>query len=77
MNSNAIYSTMVRDGKVTLFIDVKERKGKAYLQITESKRKPNGEMVKTTITVYNPDTCVHLKEAIGEAVEAMNYKPKA
>ena len=76
MHNNAIYSTMVRDGKITLFIDVKERKGKNYLQITESKLTANGEMTKTTITVHNPETCVQVKAAIAEAVDAMNYKPK-
>ena len=37
-NNNAIYSTMVRSGRTTYFVDVKEAKnGNKYLAITESR----------------------------------------
>ena len=75
--SDAIYSTMVRDGKITLFVEVIEHKDKHYLQIVESRLKNDGSTIKTTITVRNPATCEHLKAAIGEAVTVIgsNMKP--
>jgi hypothetical protein len=65
-NNNAIYSTMVRSGKTTYFIDTKETKaGKKYLSISETSL--NGEERKrTTIRVFG-ETIDQFRQAIDEA----------
>ena len=36
--ANCVYSTMIRAGRITYFVDVKEGKsGKRYVQVTESR----------------------------------------
>jgi hypothetical protein len=69
MNNTAIYSTMIRSGKTTYFVDVKEAKnGNKYLQITESR--VNGEeRKKSTLRVFG-ETVEQFKQAIDEAATA-------
>jgi hypothetical protein len=69
MNNTAIYSTMIRSGKTTYFVDVKEaRNGNKYLQITESR--VNGEeRKKSTLRVFG-ETVEQFKQAIDEAATA-------
>jgi len=69
MTNNAIYSTMVRTGKTTYFVDVKEAKnGKKYLQLTESR--VNGEeRKKSTVRVFSEAIEV-FKQAVDEASAA-------
>ena len=64
--NNAVYSTMVRAGRTTYFIDVKEAKnGSKYLLICESKI--NGdEKKKTTIRVFG-DSIDEFRRAIDDA----------
>jgi hypothetical protein len=67
--NNAIYSTMIRSGKTTYFVDVKEAKnGNKYLQITEARL--NGEeRKKSTLRVFG-ETVEQFKQAIDEAATA-------
>lgn len=67
--SNAIYSTMIKAGKTTYFVDLKEAKnGKKYLSITENS--VNGEERKrTTIRVFS-ESIEPFKMAINEAAAA-------
>jgi len=52
VNNNAVYSTMVKAGKTTFFVDVKEAKnGNKYLSISESRLE--GEARKrTTVRIF-------------------------
>ena len=70
-NNNAIYSTMVRAGKTTYFIDVREAKnGQKYLSISESKV-AGDEKKRTTIRVFG-ETVDVFRQAIEEAASACN-----
>lgn len=71
MNNNAIYSTMIRSGRTTFFVDLKEAKnGNKYLAITESS--VNGEeRKKTTLRVFG-ETIDQFRQAIDEAASVVN-----
>ena len=68
-NNNAIYSTMVRAGRTTYFVDVREAKnGHKYLSISENQI--NGEQKKrTTVRVFG-EAIVQFRQAIDEAAAA-------
>lgn len=69
-NNNAIYSTMVRSGKTTYFVDVKEAKnGNKYLAISET-RLDGEEKKRTTVRVFG-ETVAQFRQAIDEAASAM------
>jgi len=69
-NNNAIYSTMVRSGKTTYFVDVKEAKnGKKYLSISEN-RLDGEERKRTTLRVFG-ETVDQFKQAVDEAATAV------
>ena len=64
--TNAIYSTMVRAGKTTYFVDVKEAKnGSKYLAISENKL--DGEERKRTSMRVFGDSVQLFRQAIDEA----------
>ena len=68
--SNAIYSTMVRAGRTTYFIDVKEAKnGSRYLSICES-RIDGDQKQKTTIRIFG-DSVEEFRRAVDEAATAL------
>ena len=70
VNNNAIHSTMVRSGKATYFVDVKEAKnGKKYLSISEN-RLDGEERKRTTLRVFS-ETVDQFKQAIDEAATAV------
>jgi hypothetical protein len=67
--NNAIYSTMVRSGKTTYFVDVKEAKnGNKYLSISET-RLEGEEKKRTTVRVFG-ETVEQFRQAIDEAAAA-------
>lgn len=68
--NDALYTTMVRSGRTTFFVDVKEAKnGNKYLSICESKI--NGEQKKERITVrVFGDSIEQFKQAINDAAAA-------
>jgi len=69
-NNNSIYSTMVRSGRTTYFIDVKEAKnGNKYLSITES-RIDGDEKKKTSVRVFG-DSIVEFRKAIDDAAASV------
>lgn len=69
-NNNSIYSSMVRAGKTTYFVDVKEAKnGNKYLSISES-RLEGDEKKRTTLRVFG-DNIGQFRQAIEEAVAAV------
>lgn len=67
MENNTIYSTMIRAGRTTYFVDVREaRTGNKYLQISESRVDADEKKSRTTIRVFT-DSLEQFKQAIGEA----------
>ena len=65
-NNNAIFSTMVRAGKSTFFVDVKEAKtGKKYLAIAESTL-DGEERKRTTVRVFS-EAIDQFQKAVSEA----------
>jgi len=65
----AIYSTMVRSGKTTYFVDVREAKnGHKYLSISESKISGD-EKKRSTVRVFG-ETIDQFRQAINEAASA-------
>ena len=70
MDNNALYSTMVRSGRTTYFIDLKEAKnGNKYLSITESQI--NGqEKKKITLRVFG-ETIEEFRKAVDDAAAAV------
>ncbi len=72
-NNNALFSTMVRAGRTTYFIDVKEAKnGKKYLVISHSRLNKDRERERAFMTVFSSDVTNFqnaLCEAVGHVVE--------
>jgi hypothetical protein len=69
-NNNSIYSTMVRSGKTTYFVDVKEAKnGSKYLAISETKLEGE-EKKRITVRVFG-ETVDQFRQAIDEAATAV------
>lgn len=69
VNNNSIYSTMVRSGKTTYFVDVREAKnGNKYLSICESKLSGD-EKKRTTVRVFG-ETIDQFRQAVDEAASA-------
>jgi len=69
--NNAVFSTMVRAGRTTYFVDVREAKnGNKYLSITES-RFNGDEKQKTTIRVFG-DTVQEFRQAVSDAAAAVS-----
>ena len=69
-NDSALYSTMVRAGRTTYFVDLKEAKnGNKYLSITESKIDGDKKQ-KMTIRVFG-DTVEEFRKAVNDAAAAI------
>jgi hypothetical protein len=67
MNNNAIYSTMVRAGRTTYFIDIREAKnGAKYLSISETRIDADEKKARSTIRVFG-EAIEQFKQAIDEA----------
>lgn len=68
--NDALYTTMVRSGRTTFFVDVKEAKnGSKYLSISETK--VNGEQKKERVTVrVFGESIEQFKQAINDAAAA-------
>ena len=69
-NDSALYSTMVRSGRTTYFVDLKEAKnGNKYLSITESKIDAEQKQ-KQTIRIFG-DTVEEFRKAVNDAAAAI------
>lgn len=67
---SALYSTMIRSGRTTYFIDLKEAKnGNKYLSITES-RIDGDQKKKQTIRIFG-DSVSEFRKAIDDAAAAI------
>ena len=67
MDNNAIYSTMIRSGRTTFFIDVKEAKnGAKYISISEHRIDQDQKKIRSAIRVFG-ESIEQFKQAIDEA----------
>jgi hypothetical protein len=66
-NSSALYSTMVRAGRTTYFVDVREaRNGKRFLSISESQIDAEEKRSRTTVRVF-AESIEPFRQAVNEA----------
>ena len=67
-NPNSVFSSMVRSGRTTYFVDVREAKnGKTYLSISENRIDADDKKQRTTLRVFS-DTVEQFRQAVDEAV---------
>ncbi|TRZ76378.1 MAG: DUF3276 family protein [Deltaproteobacteria bacterium] len=70
-NNSSLYSTMVRSGRTTYFIDLKEAKnGNKYLSICETKLDGDSKK-RITLRVFG-DSMEEFRRAIDDAVAAIS-----
>jgi 3-hydroxymyristoyl/3-hydroxydecanoyl-(acyl carrier protein) dehydratase len=70
-NASALFSSMVRAGKTTYFVDVKEAKnGKRYMAITENKIEEDEKKQRITVRVFS-ENVDQFRQAIDEAAAAV------
>jgi hypothetical protein len=70
-NNDALYSTMVRAGRTTYFVDVRKAKnGNKYLSISESRLDGDDKKQRMTVRVFG-DTIEQFRTAVDEATVAM------
>jgi hypothetical protein len=66
-NNNALFSTMVKSGRTTYFVDVKEAKnGNKYISISESRFDADDKKQRTTVRVFG-ETVNDFRQAVDEA----------
>jgi len=71
VNNNATYSTMIRAGRTTFFIDVKEAKnGAKYLSISEHRIDVDLKKSRSTLRVFG-ESMEQFRQAINEAVASV------
>ena len=72
MNNETIYSTMVRSGRTTYFVDVREAKnGNKYISISETKIDATDNRQRSTIRVFG-EAVEQFRQAVDEAATAAN-----
>jgi len=68
---NALFSSMVRAGRTTYFVDVREAKnGKKYLSISENKIDSDDKRQRTTVRVFS-ESVEQFRQAVDEAAGAV------
>jgi hypothetical protein len=76
-NNDALYSTMVRAGRTTYFVDVRKAKnGNKYLSISESRLDGDDKKQRMTVRVFG-DTIEQFRQAVDEATVAMRQTTAA
>ncbi len=71
-DNNAVYSTMVRAGRTTYFVDVREAKnGNKYISISESRVDADDKRQRSTIRVFG-EAIDQFRQAVQEAATAAN-----
>lgn len=69
-NTNSLYSTMVRAGRTTYFVDVKEAKnGSKYLSISENRLTSDQKKERVTLRVFG-ESIEEFRKAIEDAAAA-------
>jgi hypothetical protein len=70
MKNDSLFSSMVRSGRTTYFIDVKEAKnGRKFISITESTLDVAERRQRSIIRVFN-DSITQFRQAVDEAATA-------
>ena len=70
--NDSTFSTMVRAGRTTYFVDLKEAKnGNKYLSISESRIDAEKNKKRTTLRVFG-DSINQFRQAIDEAASAVS-----
>lgn len=68
----ALFSSMVRSGRTTYFVDVKEAKdGQKYLTITENRLEDGDKKSRVTVRVFK-ESVDQFRQAVDEAAAAVN-----
>jgi len=68
---SALYSSMVRAGRTTYFVDVKEAKnGKRYMSISENRLDDEDKKQRTTVRVFK-ESVDQFRQAVEEASKAV------
>lgn len=66
-NNSALYSTMVRSGRTTYFVDVREASnGKKFLSISESQIDAQEKRSRSTVRVF-AESIEPFRQAVNEA----------
>ena len=69
--SDVVYSTVIRAGRTTYFVDVREAKnGRKYLSISESRLVEEQQRQRTTLRVF-ADTVEEFRQAVEDAARAV------
>ena len=69
-NNGAVYSTMVRAGRTTYFVDVKEAKnGKKFIAISENRIDADDKKQRSTVRVFG-ESVDQFRQAVDEAAAA-------
>lgn len=69
---DAVFSSMVRAGRTTYFVDVKEAKnGKRYLSISENHLEEGDKRTRVTVRVFK-ESIDQFRQAVDEAAVAMS-----
>ncbi len=72
-NNDALFSTMVRAGRTTYFVDVREAKnGKKFLSISENRLDNDERRQRTTVRVFS-ESVEQFRQAIDEAASAVMH----
>ena len=72
--SSPVYSSVVRAGRATYFVDVKEAKnGARYLSISESRIDGEEKRQRTTLRVFG-ESVEPFRQAIAEAAAVVDQK---
>jgi len=71
--NNAIFSTMVKSGRTTYFVDVKEAKnGNKFISISETRLDADDKKQRSTVRVFG-ETVEQFRQAIDEAAAAVAH----
>ncbi len=69
-SNNALFSTMVKSGRTTYFVDVKEAKnGNKFISISENRIDADDKRQRSTVRVFG-ETVNEFRQAIDEAAAA-------
>jgi hypothetical protein len=72
MADDALFSSMLRAGRTTYFIDVKEAKnGKKYLAITETRIDASDKKSRSVIRIFS-ESVASFQQAVNEAATVVN-----
>jgi len=71
-SSDVLFSTIVRAGRTTYFLDVREaRNGRKYLSISESRLDETEKRQRATLRVFG-ETADQFRQAVEDAVRAVS-----